>query len=545
MSFWLSYVGIGFAGRAIPYFDDSHTLLFSAPVVVATLLLPAAALSGFVWTRRWRYGPFFLRLALVAVLVIMGAGFPEGTPLRHGLTFTYNHVAAVRFLRASYKAAPLLAISLGMPGRRRRERGSVWSRATSRRCGRPAARSRRRRARRWRPGRSSPAGRRTRRCPTRRSRQHGSRSPLTSTAGCRRIRARSCCPGDLFWFYTWGGTVDPILPGAEPPAGGRAHRGPVCGPAGDRPAVDDRRPRPSAAAAPGSAARRCWPLIGVRRLSPATDDDLARSDAPPPADVAAAASAPARLRSPSRRYGPLTDVRADRARAAGEPARRSGATTSPRRAGSSGSSHGRPRDARWVRRSESPGWPRSAASPEVERCCTRRSHRRRLRAAVARRRRGRDQRLQSPPGVRRRVARAEHRTDADRRSRTSARTGSCSTRSGARPDYETVAVYAGIRSGPGAVLAGASRNSPSTRRSPRSTGLDADGVACRSDAGARPPLARGRPQPPDRRPVRRPAAVRRRWRRRQAASRLGAKRSRCGPAGIACALASTGSRACV
>ena len=35
MSFWLSYVGIGFNGRAIPYFDDQHTLLFSLPVVIA------------------------------------------------------------------------------------------------------------------------------------------------------------------------------------------------------------------------------------------------------------------------------------------------------------------------------------------------------------------------------------------------------------------------------------------------------------------------------------------------------------------------------
>ena len=111
MSFWLSYVGIGFNGRAIPYFDDQHTLLFSLPVVIATLLVPAAALGGFVWTRRWRYGPFFLGLALIAVLV-MQAGYPDGTALRHGLTFAYNHFVSVRFLRASYKAAPLLAVSL-------------------------------------------------------------------------------------------------------------------------------------------------------------------------------------------------------------------------------------------------------------------------------------------------------------------------------------------------------------------------------------------------------------------------------------------------
>ncbi len=60
MGFWLSYVGIGFAGRAIPYFDDAKTLLFSLPVVVGTLLLPAVGLVSFVAARRWRYGPFFL-----------------------------------------------------------------------------------------------------------------------------------------------------------------------------------------------------------------------------------------------------------------------------------------------------------------------------------------------------------------------------------------------------------------------------------------------------------------------------------------------------
>ncbi len=125
MSFWLSYVGIGFAGKAIPYFDDSRTLLFVAPVVVATLLLPALALTGFLYSRRWRYGPFFLLLALVAVLIMI-AGFPDGTPLRHGLTFTYNRVAAVRFLRASYKAAPLLAIALAcLAGA---AAGDVWTR---------------------------------------------------------------------------------------------------------------------------------------------------------------------------------------------------------------------------------------------------------------------------------------------------------------------------------------------------------------------------------------------------------------------------------
>ncbi len=111
MGFWLSYAGVGFTGTAIPYFDDARTLLFSTPVVLATLLLPAAALTGFVWTRRWRYGPFFLGLALVAVLVMV-AGYPSGTLLRHGLTGIYNRVNAIRFLRTTYKAGCLLAIAL-------------------------------------------------------------------------------------------------------------------------------------------------------------------------------------------------------------------------------------------------------------------------------------------------------------------------------------------------------------------------------------------------------------------------------------------------
>ena len=123
MGFWLSYVGIGFAGRAIPYFDDAKTLLFSLPVVVGTLLLPAVGLVSFAWARRWRYGPFFLVLVLAGVLIML-AGFPEGTPLRHGLTFTYNHVASVRFLRASYKAAPLVAI--GLAGLAGAGAGAVW-----------------------------------------------------------------------------------------------------------------------------------------------------------------------------------------------------------------------------------------------------------------------------------------------------------------------------------------------------------------------------------------------------------------------------------
>src|SRR6201999_3979813 len=73
MGFWGSYVGTGFGGALRPYQGSAPVLLLVLPVVVAGLVTPALALSGFVATRRWRYAPFFLLLALVG-LVVMAAG---------------------------------------------------------------------------------------------------------------------------------------------------------------------------------------------------------------------------------------------------------------------------------------------------------------------------------------------------------------------------------------------------------------------------------------------------------------------------------------
>ncbi|TML05869.1 MAG: DUF3367 domain-containing protein, partial [Actinobacteria bacterium] len=115
MGFWTSYIGVGFGGRLDPFAGQGHVLLFSKTVVVAGLLVPALVLGGFIWTRRARYGPFFLAMTLVGV-VIMAAGWPEGTPLRRGLTFTYNHTQALQFLRTTYKAGPLVALGLAVLG---------------------------------------------------------------------------------------------------------------------------------------------------------------------------------------------------------------------------------------------------------------------------------------------------------------------------------------------------------------------------------------------------------------------------------------------
>ena len=73
---------------------------------------PAAALGGFVWTRRWRYGPFFLGLALIAALVMQAPASPTGRRFATGSRSPTTTSPSLRFLRASYKAAPLLAVAL-------------------------------------------------------------------------------------------------------------------------------------------------------------------------------------------------------------------------------------------------------------------------------------------------------------------------------------------------------------------------------------------------------------------------------------------------
>ncbi|MGH2892056.1 MAG: alpha-(1-_3)-arabinofuranosyltransferase domain-containing protein, partial [Solirubrobacteraceae bacterium] len=308
MSFWLSYVGIGFQGRAIPYFDDSLTLLFSAPVVVATLLLPAAALGGFAGIRRWRYAPFFLGLALVAVLVMM-AGFPDGTPLRHGLFFTYNHVAAVRFLRASYKGAPLLAVSLAVLAGV--AAGDLWARLGVMRV----------RGVRFRlvgrsvlavagaavlvgaawplvAGHAQDAQVSYHRIPAA-WQQAASDLDRDLPANSRAI----VLPGDLFSFYEWGGTVDPILPAlSSRPV---AERSEV--PYTDLRATDLLWTVDGLVHQQRLVPGQLGPLlslIGVRSVVSGADDDLARSDAPAAADAAAQLATQPGFSRPARTYGP-------------------------------------------------------------------------------------------------------------------------------------------------------------------------------------------------------------------------------------------------
>jgi arabinofuranan 3-O-arabinosyltransferase len=111
LGFWVLYLGTGF-GHAELQLSVARDFLFRPGVVAATFALPLGALGGLRWTRGWRYAPFFGLLAVAAV-VVMAAGFPPGTPLRRALLFASDHATPLEVVRTTYKAAPLLALSLG------------------------------------------------------------------------------------------------------------------------------------------------------------------------------------------------------------------------------------------------------------------------------------------------------------------------------------------------------------------------------------------------------------------------------------------------
>ena len=199
--FWTSYIGVGYGGELRPFASHGPVLLFHWPVVLAGLAVPGLTLLGFAWTRRWRYGPFFALLALSGLLVMV-AGFPEGTPLRRALTFTYNHVEAVQFLRTTYKAGPLLALGLAALG------GAAFAAAWAKArwiAGIPAALLVALAA--W-PLTTGTAP----------EKQLAFDVPgyweETADAVDRLPRNERALvlPGQLFAYYDWGGTIDPILP---------------------------------------------------------------------------------------------------------------------------------------------------------------------------------------------------------------------------------------------------------------------------------------------------------------------------------------------
>ena len=303
MGFWVSYLGVDYT-RPLAAWTDASTLLYAPAVVAGTLLVPGLALAGFAWTRRWRYGPFFLALVLLG-LIVMIAGFPDDTPLRRGLTYLYNHFPAARVLRTSYKAGPLVALGLAcMAGA---AAGEVWRRMAGGRggdlkrvalaagglalialAGWPLV-----------TGRAQDPQVSWREIP----------SPWTRSIDelDRELPASSralVLPGDLFDFHTWGGTVDSLAPAlASRPVAERSFT-----PYADLRATDLHWTVDSLV-----HQRRLLPgqlppllaLLGVRAVITPADDDPARGGAPYPAETAAELGAQPGFARPDRGYGPV------------------------------------------------------------------------------------------------------------------------------------------------------------------------------------------------------------------------------------------------
>ena len=297
MGYWISYLGVGYGPEPVPYFTNVEPVLFAAPVVAATLIVPGLALAGLVWTGRRAYAPFFLLILLVGLL-IMSLGFPEGTPLRRLVNGTYKEIELVQFLRTTYKAGPLVAVSLAwlagaaaaaawprLRGRLPRLAAagaaagllvlSSWPLATGRAIDDLVA---------WDGSR---ARGRTRR-PT-------STSELPD--GTRAV----VLPGQLYAFYDWGATVDPVLPALTD----RPVAVATVPPYSDLRAVDllwtvDSLVR-QRRLVPGQL-RPLLELMGAGAVITGTDDDENRSGAPEPA-AAAAVLAEQGLGHPARSYG--------------------------------------------------------------------------------------------------------------------------------------------------------------------------------------------------------------------------------------------------
>jgi arabinofuranan 3-O-arabinosyltransferase len=303
MGFWVSYLGVDYT-VPLATWTDARTLLYAPPVVVAMLLVPALALAGFTWSRRWRYGPFFLGLVLLALLVMV-AGFPDGTPLRRGLTYAYNHFPSLRVLRTTYKAGPLVALGVAclagvaageawrrLQGARRPELARVAAAAAGLTlialAGWPLV-----------TGRAQDPQISWREIPrawTAAMRDLDRELPASSRA--------LVLPGELFDFHIWGGTVDSLAPAlSRRPVAERSFT-----PYADLRATDlhwtvdaliqQRRLLPGQL--PPLLA-----LLGVRSVITPADDDPARGGGPYPADVQAQLSDQPGLARADRSYGPV------------------------------------------------------------------------------------------------------------------------------------------------------------------------------------------------------------------------------------------------
>ena len=268
---------------------------------------PRSRSPAFAWTRRWRYGPFFLLLVLVGV-VMMSVGFPEGTPLRRGANFAYNHVEAVQFLRTTYKAGAARGARLAGLG------GAAAA----------AAASALRRRGRWAAPAAAVAGLAFAAVacwPLVRGRALDDqllweRVPAAWDDAADDLDARPDRPArrraarPAVRVLRWGGTVDPILPALTDRPVAVRNAVPYADLRGRRPAVDRRRAGAAAPRRPGPARAAARPA-GRRHGGDRRRRRRTRSGATPPAEAAARARRARPLRTrPGARCAPSRTPRA-------------------------------------------------------------------------------------------------------------------------------------------------------------------------------------------------------------------------------------------
>ena len=330
--------------------------------MIAGLLVPALVLERLRARAPLARRPRSCWLLALVGLLAMAAGFPEGTPLRRAMNFTYNHVAPLQFLRTTYKAGPLLALALAGLGGLAAARAAPWLRARGRAL--PARRAGgARRARRGRvlaararagaglaarPGTAiPPAWTRPR------------RTTSTRRSGERRARGRAPRPALRGLRLGRDGRRDPARAGRAP--GGRALRGALRRPARGRPAVDGRRARAAAARAARPARPAAGPAVARAPWSPGpttTAPAAGRSARPTPPTCSTSSARPtrpgARCGSEPRAAGTLGPAAPAAARARLGPAGRA--------------ADGAPRGRRGRRRSSTAAPTRSRAWPRSARC---------------------------------------------------------------------------------------------------------------------------------------------------------------------------------
>ena len=155
MGYWISYIGVGYSGRVAPYFDDAR----GAAVLAGRGGGDAAACPAWRSRASRGRGAGATRRSSWCwccwALLVMVAGFPEGTPLRRGAHLRVQPLPGrCSALRTTYKAGPLVALGLACLA-------GVAAARLARGCAATAGRARPRRGRRrvrccsrWRRGRS-------------------------------------------------------------------------------------------------------------------------------------------------------------------------------------------------------------------------------------------------------------------------------------------------------------------------------------------------------------------------------------------------------